>query len=121
MIAKPVTGSVAIGVNGVAADDRLERRHHDRPCDFRLRARLRPSITAGFQFDVPVRFDTDQLALTAENYAMYKADIPIVEMRGMMKPISTALQAHLAGELTTLAYLVKITRADGTDQRLHDA
>src|ERR1700730_8986748 len=30
-----------------------------------------------------------------------------------MKPISSALQAHLAGELTTLAYLVKITRADG--------
>jgi uncharacterized phage protein (TIGR02218 family) len=31
-----------------------------------------------------------------------------------MKPISTALQAHLQGELTTLAYLVKITRRDGT-------
>ena len=31
-----------------------------------------------------------------------------------MKSISTALQAHLAGELTTLAYLVKITRLDGT-------
>jgi uncharacterized phage protein (TIGR02218 family) len=31
-----------------------------------------------------------------------------------MKPISTALQAHLAGELTTLAYLVQITRTDGT-------
>lgn len=31
-----------------------------------------------------------------------------------MKPISSALQAHLAGELTTLAYLVKITRLDGT-------
>jgi uncharacterized phage protein (TIGR02218 family) len=31
-----------------------------------------------------------------------------------MKNISTPLAAHLAGELTTLAYLVKITRADGT-------
>lgn len=30
-----------------------------------------------------------------------------------MKPISTALQSHLDGELTTLAYLVKITRTDG--------
>ena len=39
------------------------------------------SITAGFQFDVPVRFDTDQLALTAENHVAYKADIPIVEVR----------------------------------------
>lgn len=31
-----------------------------------------------------------------------------------MKNISSALQAHLDGEVTTLAYLVKITRADGT-------
>ena len=31
-----------------------------------------------------------------------------------MKPVTTALQTHLAGELTTLAYLVKITRVDGT-------
>jgi|ERR1700722_19508367 len=31
-----------------------------------------------------------------------------------MKAISFALEAHLAGELTTLAYLVKITRLDGT-------
>lgn len=30
-----------------------------------------------------------------------------------MKPISVALQAHLDGELTTLAYLIKITRTDG--------
>jgi uncharacterized phage protein (TIGR02218 family) len=30
-----------------------------------------------------------------------------------MKSISTALQSHLDGELTTLAYLVKITRVDG--------
>jgi uncharacterized phage protein (TIGR02218 family) len=31
-----------------------------------------------------------------------------------MKPLSTALSAHLAGELTNLAYLVQITRVDGT-------
>jgi len=31
-----------------------------------------------------------------------------------MKPISSTLQAHLAGELTNLAYLVKIARTDGT-------
>ena len=36
-----------------------------------------------------------------------------VEREFLMKPISSALEAHLAGELTTLAYLVKITRTDG--------
>ncbi len=30
-----------------------------------------------------------------------------------MKNVSSALQSHLNGELTTLAYLIKITRADG--------
>ncbi|MDR3450735.1 MAG: DUF2163 domain-containing protein [Alphaproteobacteria bacterium] len=30
-----------------------------------------------------------------------------------MKPLSSALQSHLMGELTNLAYLVKITRTDG--------
>ena len=30
-----------------------------------------------------------------------------------MKPISPALEAHLGGEVTTLAYLLKITRGDG--------
>jgi uncharacterized phage protein (TIGR02218 family) len=40
-----------------------------------------------------------------------------------MKTISPALQAHLDGELTTLAELVKITRADGVVKALttHDA
>ena len=40
-----------------------------------------------------------------------------------MKTISSALQAHLDGELTTLATLVKITRADGAVKGLttHDA
>ena len=31
-----------------------------------------------------------------------------------MKTVSVALDAHLAGELTTLATLVKISRRDGT-------
>lgn len=37
----------------------------------------------------------------------------IFHIAGIMKSISTALQSHLNGELTTLTYLVKITRTDG--------
>lgn len=37
-----------------------------------------------------------------------------------MKTLSTALQAHLVGELTTLAHLIKITRKDGVIKAFTD-
>jgi len=40
------------------------------------------AITADFQFDVPVRFDTDRLAATIDSYGSRSwHDIPIVEIR----------------------------------------
>ena len=40
------------------------------------------AITADFEFDVPARFDTDQLSATLENYGVRSwLDIPIVEVR----------------------------------------
>ena len=38
-------------------------------------------ITAGFQFDVPCRFDIDQLAVNADTFGIRSTDIPIVEIR----------------------------------------
>lgn len=39
-------------------------------------------ITADFEFDVPVRFDTDRLAATLDTYGTYSwGDIPLVEVR----------------------------------------
>lgn len=39
-------------------------------------------ITADFEFDVPVRFGTDQLSATLENYGVRSwQDIPLVEVR----------------------------------------
>lgn len=39
-------------------------------------------IRADFEFDVPVRFDTDSLSARLENYGVYSwADIPLVELR----------------------------------------
>ena len=39
-------------------------------------------ITADFEFDVPVRFDTDHMAVTIETYKLHRwQQIPIVELR----------------------------------------
>jgi uncharacterized protein (TIGR02217 family) len=39
-------------------------------------------ITAGFEFDVPMRFDTDHMAVTIETYQLHTwQQIPIVELR----------------------------------------
>jgi uncharacterized protein (TIGR02217 family) len=39
-------------------------------------------VTAGFEFDVPVRFDTDHMAVTIETYRLHAwQEIPIVELR----------------------------------------
>ena len=38
-------------------------------------------VTADFEFDVPVRFDTDHMAMTIESYRLYNwQQIPIVEL-----------------------------------------
>ena len=39
-------------------------------------------VMADFEFDVPVRFDTDHLAVTIETYRLHNwQQIPIVELR----------------------------------------
>jgi uncharacterized protein (TIGR02217 family) len=39
-------------------------------------------ITADFEFDVPVRFDTDHMAVTIETFRLHRwQQIPIVELR----------------------------------------
>lgn len=39
-------------------------------------------VTADFEFDIPVRFDTDRLAATLDSYGSYSwNDIPLVEVR----------------------------------------
>ena len=83
VIAKPVAGSVLVAVNGTPA------------LNFTLDAMtgvvtflpssipgLGAQVTAGFAFDVPVRFDTDQLSINLQHFAGGDIpDIPIVEVR----------------------------------------
>lgn len=80
-IAKPVAGSVRVAVNGTEVwgftldEARGVVTLAEAPA-------ADVTVTAGFQFDVPVRFDTDELRI---NLSQFEAgdipDIPVVEIR----------------------------------------
>jgi len=80
-IAKPVAGSVLVAIDGVSTEDFAVD-----PATGLVTLAGAPAegalVTAGFRFDVPVRFDTDQLVI---NLAAFEAgeipSIPIVEIR----------------------------------------
>lgn len=80
-ITKPVMGSVAVGVGGVQLASGFSVDAATGLVTFSTPPASGQSVTAGFFFDVPVRFDTDQLALTVETYSAYTAAIPLVEVR----------------------------------------
>ena len=69
------------------------------------------AITAGFLFDVPVRFDTDYLEVDLSAFAAGAIPkIPLVEIRAM-RAIPPALQAKLDSGVTTLVPLLDHRRA----------
>lgn len=85
-IRKPVAGSVAVAVDGTVQAEGEDFSVDTVAGTVSFLAGRTPAadtvVTAGFSFDVPVRFDTDHLAI---NLAAFSAgdipDIPIVEIR----------------------------------------
>ena len=39
------------------------------------------AVTAGFEFDVPVRFDTDRLSINIDDYNAGAAQVPLIELK----------------------------------------
>ena len=77
----PVAGSVSVYVNG-ALSSGVSVNLTSGMVTFSTAPASGTVITADFQFDVPVRFDTDQLSARLENYGVRSwLDIPIVEVR----------------------------------------
>lgn len=81
-ITKPVVGSVRIAVNGTerssgwAADPATGR------VTFSTAPSAGAAITAGFEFDVPVRFDSDMMDVTLDIERLGSiTSIPLVEIR----------------------------------------
>jgi len=80
-IRKPVQGSVVIGVNGAQVAGGWTVNAATGVVSFSVAPAAGQVITAGFEFDVPVRFDTDVLRITAEDENRAKTEIPLVEIR----------------------------------------
>jgi len=82
-IAKPVVGTVAVAIDsltqdpaGYAVDDATGM------VSFDVAPGVGATVTAGFEFDVPVRFDTDRIMVSAASFeAGDVPDVPVVEVR----------------------------------------
>ena len=82
-IAKPVAGTVRIAIDGVdldsgafAVDAATGLVALDAP------ASAGAAVTAGFEFDTPVRFDADRIEVTLESFdAGRMAAVPLIEVR----------------------------------------
>ena len=83
-ISKPVEGTVEVGVDGVHLTSGVDFTvdHVTGTVTFPTPPNLGAAITAGFEFDVPVRFDTDRIQTSVASFqAGDVPDVPLVEVR----------------------------------------
>lgn len=83
-ITKPVAGSVLVGVNGIARAQGTDWSVDTASgtVTFSVAPVVGAVLTAGFEFDVPVRFDTDAIRISAVGFAAGEVpDVPVVEVR----------------------------------------
>ncbi|GJD52407.1 hypothetical protein OPKNFCMD_5172 [Methylobacterium crusticola] len=82
-IAKPVAGSVRLALDGVAqAPERASVDTTTGLVTFRTAPAAGALVSAGFAFDVPVRFASDRIAVDHQAVqAGLVADIPVIELR----------------------------------------
>lgn len=81
-ITKPVSGTVSVYKNAVLQSSGVSVDTSTGIVTFAVAPAAGNVITATFQFDVPVRFDTDRLSASIEAYGVHSwLDIPLVEVR----------------------------------------
>lgn len=79
---KPVAGTVNVYVDSVLQSAGVSIDYATGMVVFAAAPSSGQEITADFEFDVPVRFDTDSLSARLEQYGAYSwNDIPLVELR----------------------------------------
>jgi len=82
VITKPVDNSVYIYVGGVLKTGGFSVDNTTGVVTFSVAPGNGVNITADFEFDVPVRFDTDRLSASLDSYGVNSwTDIPLVEVR----------------------------------------
>jgi uncharacterized protein (TIGR02217 family) len=81
-IAKPVAGTVVVALDGVTQASGWSVETTTGLVTFTTAPASGVTITAGFEFDVPVRFDTDQLDVTHDIERLGSiTSIPLIEVR----------------------------------------
>lgn len=81
-ILKPVGGSVTIHANGLAVSSGVSVDPTTGVVSFATAPATGTTLTADYEFDVPVRFDTDSLDVALEDVGAQNArDIALVELR----------------------------------------
>lgn len=83
-ISKPVAGTVLIGVNGVPIEDGAGAAIDHAGGEILFDAAPAPGaiVSAGFEFDVPVRFDMDRIDIALDTFNAGQApNIPVIEVR----------------------------------------
>ena len=82
VIRKPVSGTVNVYANSVLQTSGVSVDTVTGLVTFAMAPANAVVITATFEFDVPVRFDTDRLAATLDAYGVNSwLDIPLIEVR----------------------------------------
>jgi uncharacterized protein (TIGR02217 family) len=81
-ITRPVNGTVSIFLDGVLQVSGVSVNHATGLVTFTAAPGMGVVVTATFEFDVPVRFDTDELQLRLETFdAAAIESLPVVELR----------------------------------------
>ena len=82
IIKKPVSGTTKINLNGVQLTSGWSISSSTGIVTINTAPSNGVPVTADFEFDVPVRFDTDRMAVTIEFFNLHQwSGIPIVEIR----------------------------------------
>ena len=81
-ITKPVGGTVKVYLDSIEQASGWSVDTTTGLVTFDTPPALGVEVAADFEFDVPVRFDTDHMAVTIETYQLHNwQQIPIVELR----------------------------------------
>ena len=80
-ISKPVLGSVQVAVDGIA-ESGVAVDHTTGIVTFATAPAMGAALTVGFEFDVPVRFDTDRIETSVAGFEIGEIPgIPVIEVR----------------------------------------
>lgn len=83
-IKKPVAGTVRVAVGGIVRKEGLDWTLDPAAgsVTFEAPPEARADVTAGFEFDVPVRFDTDRIQVSVASFRAGEVPaVPVIEVR----------------------------------------